>query len=259
MHCRAGMNLRPFALTAVSALLSTLVACAAPGASDAEGSSDDALTNAPASSCVNINESAAAAPASFEGTLVIDRQHTHPTMGPTNPFILQLAAPRCVIDTNRFFVSEVQLAPSGIDLAPFVGKKVKVTDGEPFAEHTAWHAREVVVMTTTVTLSEVPTACLAFENEVAAATSFEGKLVVDQTFEHPSVGRTRPFILQLATPRCVDGGKAISEIHLSPQDVDLAPLVGRTVQVVDGEPFTAHTAWHARDVVVLAKTIVAKP
>jgi hypothetical protein len=83
--------------------------------------------------------------------------------------------------------------------------------------------------------------------------TLEGRIVVDDTFQHPSRGPTRPFILRLEASRCAIGIDAprVAEIHLAPTEaVALKPLVGQRVRVA-GDPFQAHTAWHARDIVLM--------
>lgn len=82
----------------------------------------------------------------LEGLLVVDTQFAHPSRGKTRPFILRLHAPRCAIGTSEPRVVEVHLASGdGVELKPLFNKHVRVT-GSPFAAHTAWHARDVVVM-----------------------------------------------------------------------------------------------------------------
>jgi hypothetical protein len=87
----------------------------------------------------------------LEGRVVLDNAHQHPTRGKTHPYILRLDAPRCAIGTDEPSITELHLASSdGVALKPLVGKRVRVS-GDPFAAHTAWHARPVVLMTTTAT------------------------------------------------------------------------------------------------------------
>jgi hypothetical protein len=88
----------------------------------------------------------------LEGTVVVDSAFAHPAQGVTKPFILKLAEKRCVTnggDTKS--ADEVHLAdPEGLaHLKTFVGKKVRV-HGTPFHSHTAWHARDIVLGTSSV-------------------------------------------------------------------------------------------------------------
>lgn len=108
---------------------------------------------APAADCIDVDdEHGSTKRMALEGVLRIDTQFAHPARGRTRPFILQLQAPRCAVGTPEPRVVEVQLASTeGIDLKPLVGKHIRVT-GEPFAAHTAWHARDVVFMTTSATV-----------------------------------------------------------------------------------------------------------
>ena len=99
-------------------------------------------------------------------------------------------------------------------------------------------------------------SCMNVDPESAAPTThltLEGRLFVDTAFEHPSRGKTRPYILRLDEPRCAIGidEARITEIHLaSVEGVNLKELVGKHVRV-SGDPFAAHTAWHARPVVLM--------
>lgn len=88
----------------------------------------------------------------LEGVLRVDTQFAHPARGKTRPLILHLQASRCAVGIPEPRVVEVQLASTeGVELKPLVGKHIRVT-GEPFAAHTAWHARAVVFMTTSATV-----------------------------------------------------------------------------------------------------------
>lgn len=89
------------------------------------------------------------------GLVDVDDAHEHPTRGKTHPYILRLDAPRCAIGTDEPRVAEIHLASSeDVELKPLVGKHVRVS-GDPFMAHTAWHARPVVLMATTVTPTSV--------------------------------------------------------------------------------------------------------
>ena len=91
--------------------------------------------------------------------------------------------------------------------------------------------------------------------------TLEGRVVVDHAFAHPTRGKTRPFILRLDAPRCAVGidEPLVTELHLAPgEDVALKPLVGKHVRV-SGNPFVAHTAWHARPIVLMTTTVTATP
>jgi hypothetical protein len=110
-----------------------------------------AMTEAAADSCVELYTELGGKPVTLEGRVVLDHTHEHPTRGKTHPYILRLDAPRCAIGTDAPSITEVHLASSeGVALRPLIGKHVRVS-GDPFAAHTAWHARPVVLMTTTAT------------------------------------------------------------------------------------------------------------
>ena len=98
------------------------------------------------------------------------------------------------------------------------------------------------------------TTCIEVDSELGGKhITLEGRIVVDDSFEHPSRGKTRPYILLLDAPRCAIGidDVRVSELHLAPSDgITLKPLVGAHVRV-SGDPFTAHTAWHARPIVLM--------
>lgn len=83
--------------------------------------------------------------------------------------------------------------------------------------------------------------------------TLEGRLFVDELYEHPARGKTHPYILRLDAPRCAIGTEEarVSELHLASVDgVPLKAFVGKRVRV-SGDPFGAHTAWHARPVVLM--------
>ncbi len=97
--------------------------------------------------------------------------------------------------------------------------------------------------------------CIEVDNDLGGAhITLEGRIVVDDAFEHPSRGKTHPYILRLDAPRCATGIETASvrELHLTAsEDIPLKPLVGAHVRV-SGDPFVAHTAWHARPIVLMA-------
>lgn len=97
--------------------------------------------------CIDVDEERGGGKrVTLEGLLVVDTQFAHPSRGKTRPFILRLHAPRCAIGTSEPRVVEVHLASGdGVELRPLLNKHVRVT-GSTFAAHTAWHARDVVVM-----------------------------------------------------------------------------------------------------------------
>lgn len=105
-----------------------------------------------------------------------------------------------------------------------------------------------------------PHACLEVDSSFSGRPAvLSGTIYVDSEFEHPSRGKTRPFILRLDAPRCViaEGHEEprATEVHLAPTDgASLKSLVGKHVRV-SGEPFVAHTAWHARGIVVLTGNV----
>jgi len=110
-----------------------------------------ASTSLPGPPCVELDNELGGKHITLEGHLVVDPAHEHPTRGKTHPYILRLDAPRCAIGTDTPSVTELHLASSdGVALKPLVGKHVRVS-GDPFAAHTAWHARPVVLMTTSAT------------------------------------------------------------------------------------------------------------
>lgn len=102
--------------------------------------------------------------------------------------------------------------------------------------------------------NDEPSPCIEVDPVAGGSrVDLEGRIVIDEAFEHPSRGRTRPFILRLESPRCAVGvdPPRVSEVHLAPTDaIGLKPLVGKRVRV-SGDPFHAHTAWHARQVVLM--------
>jgi hypothetical protein len=104
--------------------------------------------------------------------------------------------------------------------------------------------------------------CIELDAELGGKRiTLEGRVVVDQAFEHPARGKTRPYILRLDAPRCAIGTSeaTVAELHLAPSEgVALKPLVGKHVRV-SGDPFAAHTAWHARPVVLMTTTTTALP
>lgn len=112
----------------------------------------------------------------------------------------------------------------------------------------------------TLTAAEAPAGCIEVDAELGGKhTMLEGRIFVDASYEHPSRGKTRPFILRLDAPRCAIGTSEphIIEIHLaSSEGIKLKPLVGKRVRVA-GEPFLAHTAWHARPIVLMTTTATA--
>jgi hypothetical protein len=103
------------------------------------------------SDCVEVNAELGGTHITLEGRVFVDNAFEHPARGKTHPYILRLDAPRCAIGIEEPNVTELHLASSeGVALAPLVGKRVRVA-GDPFSAHTAWHARTVVLMTTTAT------------------------------------------------------------------------------------------------------------
>lgn len=99
--------------------------------------------------CIEVDAELGGTHVVLEGRIFIDDAHEHPTRGKTRPIILRLDAPRCAIGIEEPRITEVQLAASeDVALKPLVGRRVRVA-GDPFAAHTAWHARPIVLMTTT--------------------------------------------------------------------------------------------------------------
>jgi hypothetical protein len=91
--------------------------------------------------------------------------------------------------------------------------------------------------------------------------TLEGRVFVDDLHEHPTRGKTHPYILRLDEPRCALGTDEprITELHLASSDgVSLKPLAGKHVRV-SGDPFSAHTAWHARPVVLMTTRATPLP
>ena len=67
------------------------------------------------------------------------------------------------------------------------------------------------VATTVPAAAEVPAGegCIEVDAELGGKhTTLEGRLFVDGTYQHPSRGKTRPFILRLDAPRCVIGRRS---------------------------------------------------
>jgi hypothetical protein len=79
-------------------------------------------------------------------------KRAHPNGSSFTFYTVRLPNPRCVLGSEDVReVTEIQLAPSeNVKLGPLVGRKVHVT-GEAFPEHTAWHARPVLVTVTSIT------------------------------------------------------------------------------------------------------------
>ena len=98
-------------------------------------------------------------------------------------------------------------------------------------------------------------ACIEVDSELGGThITLQGRVVVDDAFEHPARGKTHPYILVLDAPRCATGidASSVREVHLtSSEGLALKPLVGAHVRV-SGDPFVAHTAWHARPIVLMA-------
>lgn len=97
--------------------------------------------------------------------------------------------------------------------------------------------------------------CIEVDSELGGThITLEGRVSVDDAFEHPARGKTHPYILTLDAPRCAVGidETAVRELHLtSTEGLALKPFVGAHVRV-SGDPFAAHTAWHARPIVLVA-------
>lgn len=104
--------------------------------------------------------------------------------------------------------------------------------------------------------------CVEVDSELGGKhVTLEGRIFVDDAFEHPARGKTHPYILHLDTPRCAIGTDEprVAELHLtSSEGIPLKSLVGSHVRV-SGDPFTAHTAWHARPIVLMATTATTIP
>jgi len=80
----------------------------------------------------------------LEGTLFVDEAFTHPNGTRTRPYILRLAAPRCVVGGEP--VTEVHVGGvEGVELRAWVGRRVRVS-GSAMQAMTAWHARSVVLL-----------------------------------------------------------------------------------------------------------------
>jgi hypothetical protein len=104
--------------------------------------------------------------------------------------------------------------------------------------------------------------CVEVDSELGGKhVTLEGRILVDEAFEHPARGKTHPYILHLDTPRCAIGTDEprVAELHLtSSEGIPLKALVGAHVRV-SGDPFAAHTAWHARPIVLMATTATTIP
>jgi hypothetical protein len=106
-------------------------------------------------------------------------------------------------------------------------------------------------------------SCIDVEDDDGAAhlkhITLEGHVFVDDVYEHPARGKTHPYILRLDEPRCALGidTPRITELHLASIDgVSLKGLAGQHVRV-SGDPFSAHTAWHARPIVLMTTKATA--
>lgn len=104
--------------------------------------------------------------------------------------------------------------------------------------------------------------CIEVDDELGGKhVTLEGLVFVDPAHEHPTRGKTRPYILRLDAPRCAKGVDAprVTEVHLaSSEALALKPLVGKRVRI-SGDPFAAHTAWHARPIVLMATAVATLP
>jgi len=100
------------------------------------------------------------------------------------------------------------------------------------------------------------------ENETRGKhITLDGRVFVDDVYEHPTRGKTHPYILRLDVPRCALGTDEprVTELHLASIDaIPLKFLAGRHVRV-SGDPFSAHTAWHARPVVLMTTKATPLP
>lgn len=104
----------------------------------------------PAQRCIQVDDERGGTRITLEGRVFVDPDFAHPTRGKTHPFILHLDTPRCAIGTEEASIVQVHLAASeDIALRPLAGKHVRVS-GDPFAAHTAWHARPVILMATRI-------------------------------------------------------------------------------------------------------------
>jgi hypothetical protein len=91
--------------------------------------------------------------------------------------------------------------------------------------------------------------------------TLEGRLFVDNAYEHPTRGKTHPYILRLDEPRCAVGigEPTVTELHLAAvEGITLKTLAGKHVRV-SGDPFSAHTAWHARPIVLMTTRATSLP
>jgi hypothetical protein len=118
----------------------------------------------------------------------------------------------------------------------------------------AFAAPAVTLLQATAQPATPAQPCVEVDSELGGKhIALEGRIFVDDTFEHPARGKTRPYILRLDAPRCAIGidETNVSELHLAAGDgIALKPLLGAHVRVA-GDPFAAHTAWHARPVVLM--------
>jgi hypothetical protein len=104
------------------------------------------------------------------------------------------------------------------------------------------------------------TGCIVTSMDDSTTVTLVGRLVVDATFQGPN-GPTRPYILKLDASRCVEGmDEPIKEVHAADYSDEkgkttrLRPFVGKHVEIY-GFPMEWHTGWHARPVVLMARTV----
>lgn len=109
------------------------------------------------------------------------------------------------------------------------------------------------------------TPCIDVEDVESEARgkhiSLDGRVFIDDVYEHPTRGKTHPYILRLDEPRCALGTDEprVTELHLASIDaIPLKALAGKHVRV-SGDPFSAHTAWHARPVVLMTTKATPLP
>ncbi len=102
--------------------------------------------------------------------------------------------------------------------------------------------------------------CIVIDEKKATGSNIELEGQVESgTAGHPNGTRFTFYLLQLSTPRCVQGlagTTTVTEVQLAPMshDRDVWDLVHAHVRV-KGTPFPASTAWHVRPVLLGVQSV----
>jgi hypothetical protein len=167
---------------------------------------------------------------------------------------------KSALSLSSVLVASVSIVALACSVAPAAAPAPTVALAELAQASTVANAQPVAAVAA-VAPATAGDECIDVDDEHGGGKriTLEGRLVIDTEFAHPARGKTRPFILRLESPRCAVGTREprVVEVHLaSGEGVELKPLLDRRVRVT-GEPFAAHTAWHARDVVFMTASVSA--